>query len=144
MSKASENKTYTRLLGEVLGRYCGKGNQMKFDDVAERAGCTTSLLIQLKNGTGAVGFDTAMEIIRELPEEAAGEFFAGLGFTGLHRIDGAEPCFEEAHHHCAQTTAYFAEAYLDRRIDHQEQRRLVKNFFPKVIAVFSRCMRHAT
>jgi hypothetical protein len=144
MSKAAENKTHTRMLGDVIGRYCGHGNQIKFEELAERAKCSGSLLSQLKAGNGAIGFDLAMDVIKELPEEAQGEFFASMGLTGLHRIDGVAACFEDAHVECTRTVAYYAEAYRDRIVDHRERRLLVRDFFPKLMAVVSRCMRHAT
>ena len=146
MTKAAKNRTYTKLLGVVIARYCGNGNAMRFEDAAERAGCSASLLRQLARGNSevGVGFDRAMEIVKALPDEAATEFFAGLGFTGLARIDRVPGCFRKLHTAASRLTHRLAQMFEDNRIDHHEEAELQTKDLPMMQAVLSRCLRRTS
>lgn len=147
MFNRTKNYKFTLALGSVIARYCGHGNAMKYDDLAERAGCSGSLLRQLakqtEDKTFSLSFDMGASILAALPVEAQNDFFSSMGLTGAQKVDDVPPCFHAAHDEIGQTNAAYTKFLRDGKLDHREKLILVKQRFSRLIAVVSRCMRYA-
>lgn len=143
MRNIRENRTHLKLLGQVLSHYCGHGNAVRFEDLAETVGCSGTLLRRVaKNPEDRslhVSFELAMEIVKALPDEAAAEFFAGLGFHGLRRTDGVPACWRRAHVAATRFGHVLATMFADNRIDHREEAELRTKHVPALQAEISRC-----
>lgn len=138
MENGTEDFSYTGLLGEILNDFVGYRKQFEVEAFAREAGVSKNVVYGLLAGNYTTSFEFAMRIVRVLPEEGAERFFAGLGFTGLRRIDGADGCHQEAHHELASASATYADFLRDRRIDHREDAILRTKVFPRVTAALSR------
>jgi DNA-binding XRE family transcriptional regulator len=125
----------------LLRRHVGRGQPLSFEQLAELAGCSTKTLYQIEAGNFTPSFDLGCRIVRCLPDAAATEFFAGLGFSGLVRIDAGEGSLYEAHHELARTGAAYADFLRDGLLDHREIRILRRDFIPRTLAAMARCVR---
>ncbi len=136
MQTYAEDWSSREVLADLLRRYVGHGNMISVEALAQDCGCSIEAVYQARKGQ-TVGLDLAMRMLRCLPDEAVTEFFSYMGFTGVHRIDGAAGDHQEAGIELASASMVYASAMRDCRIDHREDRILKRSYF-KVISCLSR------
>ena len=137
MHKHNEDFNSASVLAELLTRYTGRGG-LDVIDIAVQCGCSKEAVYSARKGV--VSLDLGMKMLRCLPDEAVTEFFASLGFHGARRIDGAAGCLHEVHYEASRTLAFYGKALRDRVLDHIEQRKLKREYLPRLKAAIARCI----
>lgn len=141
MTFAKGNSTYSKVLGAILRRHVGRHGALSVEQLAERSGVSASIIYELQRERYTASLDAAMALVQALPDEGVEEWHNAIGFFGLRRIDGAQPCFHEAHFEAARTAAAMADFARDGLFDYREQRELATKWFPRLQTALARCVR---